>query len=620
MAGILLGFHHSIAPVWVLASVLLYVLYFTFQKSILLTKAKYQSRFINGLILSTMLTLMSWLYTYHSQTIHRSRHFSNINSMHLCKLSISEVLSRKDKYNKYYANVELTIDSLGRAYQALGKILVYAYGDSNRKTFERGDELLVKGRIEAIKAPINEGDFDYKFYLSVKDIHHSIKINEASIKWIGHNNWQLLDKADNIRSACNNKIKTYINAKQNYGVAEALLLGYKYDIDLGVNQVFARTGTLHVLAVSGMHVGLIYGLLLWICGFIGSTGYKKLIRFLIILVGIWGYAMLSGLGASILRATVMFSFMSVAQLTERKTQSFNLLAASAFFLFLNDPLCLFDPGFQLSYSAVAGIIFLYPLLRPYCQFNNKIGTYIAELLSLTIAAQIFTFPFSLYYFGQFPNLFLVANLVIIPLSTILIFGLIALAISPFDIINQFLGKCLELGLDLNYKFAESISSIPYAVSEGLYIDSIELILWLFTSSLLVIYLYSKNNKLIVLSMVLICLLTSKNLVDRWKNIHQNQICVYTIDYKKVPICMNGNEAIIVTDSFNMNTTNFSSQSLKKYFSLHGIQTFRFASTEKLFVSTNFLLIPGVGFQFFDKTMTMDKSGQNDRHRKKQLKN
>ena len=189
MAGILLGFHHSIAPVWVLASVLLYVLYFTFQKSILLTKAKYQSRFINGLILSTMLTLMSWLYTYHSQTIHRSRHFSNINSMHLCKLSISEVLSRKDKYNKYYANVELTIDSLGRAYQALGKILVYAYGDSNRKIFERGDKLLVKGKIQATMAPVNEGDFDYQFYLSTKDIHHSIRINEHSIKWIDHNRW-----------------------------------------------------------------------------------------------------------------------------------------------------------------------------------------------------------------------------------------------------------------------------------------------------------------------------------------------------------------------------------------------------------------------------------------------
>ncbi len=590
------------------------------QKSILLTKIKYQSRFINGLILSLMLTLMSWLYTYHSQTIHQSRHFSNINGIHVCKLSISEVLNSKDKYNKYYATVELAIDSHGRAYPALGQILVYSYGDSNRMTFKRGDKLLAKGKIQAIEAPINEGDFDYQFYLSVKDIHHSIRIKEESIKWIDHNHWQLLDKADNIRSVCNDKIKTYINAKQNYGVAEALLLGYKYDIDANVNQVFAKTGTLHVLAVSGMHVGLIYGLLLWLCGFIGTNGYKKLLRFLLLLIGIWGYAMLSGLGASILRATVMFSFMSLAQLTERKTQSFNLLAASAFFLLINDPLCLFDPGFQLSYSAVAGIIFLYPLLRPFCQFNNKIGTYIAELLALSIAAQIFTLPFSLYYFGQFPNLFLLANLVIIPLSTILIFGLIALVISPFDVINQFWGKCLELGLDLNYKFAESISAIPNAVSEGLFIDSTELFGWLIVSGTLVSYLYSKNNNLIIMSIVLICLLMSKNLVERWNNNHQCQIIVYSIDFKQVPICINGSEALIVSDSFNLNSNSFSSQSLKKYFSMHGIRSFRFAPTKNMFVSTSFLLIPGVGFQFFDKTMTMDKLDQNYRHKKKQLKN
>lgn len=620
MAGILLGFHHSLAPQWVLGSLLLYVIYFALQKSILLTKTKYQSRFINGLLLSVILMLMTWLYTFHSQTIHQGRHFSKINKIQLCQLNISEVLSRKDKYNKYYATVELAIDSFGRTYPAIGKILVYAYGDSNRKIFERGDKLLVKGKIQATMAPVNEGDFDYQFYLSTKDIHHSIRINEHSIKWIDHNRWQLMDKADKIRSICNDKIKTYISAKQNYGVAEALLLGYKYDIDTDINQVFARTGTLHVLAVSGMHVGLIYGLLLWLCGFIGTKGYKKLIRFLLLLIGIWGYALLSGLGASILRATVMFSFMSLAQLTERKTQSFNLLAASAFFLFLNEPLCLFDPGFQLSYSAVTGIIFLYPILRPFCQFNNKIGTYIAELLALTIAAQIFTLPFSLFYFGQFPNLFLVANLVIIPLSTILIFGLIALAIVPFDRINELLGKCLEYGLDINYQFARLISSLPHAVSENLYIDIKELIALLILSCLFIAYLYLKNNKLIILSMVLICLLMSKNLAERWNKNKQCEISFYTIKYKQVPICLSGTEALIVTDSFNINDSSFSSQSLKKYFSMHGIRTFRFASPKNMFVSTNFLLIPELGFQFFDKTMTIDKMELNNRPRKNHNKN
>lgn len=563
--------------------------------------------------------LMMWLYTYQCQTIHHNNHFSRIPRIDLCKITISEVLGQKPKYDKYYATLNMVVDSMGHAHQVSGKILVYAYGDSDRLVYSRGNQLLVKGKILNIKPPVNEGDFDYQFNLSIKDIHQSISISKSSAILISNDSYQILQTADKIRNACNTKIKTFIQKKDNYGVAEALLLGYKYDIDANINQVFARTGTLHVLAVSGMHVGLIYGILLWMCSFIGNAVYSKYLRFLLLLSGIWGYALLSGLGASILRASVMFSFISLAQLSGRKTKSFNLLAASAFFLFLNDPLCLFDPGFQLSYSAVAGIIFIYPLLRPFCQFRYSIATYIAELLALTLTAQTFTLPFSLYYFGQFPNGFLLANLVIIPLTTILIFGLIALVTIPFNAFNEVLGNCIDYGLSLNYQIAKTISDLPWAVSEGLYIDTFELLFILFITSLICKFLYNKNNKVLIMAMSLFCLLLLKLDLKQWTNSNQCELSFYKVSNQQIPICLNGNNAIIVSDTFNLDANTFSSQSIKKYFSIHGIKKYKIVSTKKLFVSTNFLMIPEVGFQFFDKTVTIDKIEQKNRHQRNAYK-
>lgn len=606
IAGILLGFHHAL-PLGLSGSIILLLLLIVAYIQLALPAVlQHKGRSINAIILSICICLFSWSFTWFSQSINSNEHFSKIEKGKHFEIEISEILNQKGVYQKLYAEVKSVIDSSGNGYERTGNILVYLWQDSTT-TFLPGDRLLISGNIQAVNAPLNPDDFDYQYYLSTKDIHHKVYVKQDQYLFIEKGKNTLMSLAHQLKMACNNKLKQNIREKENYGVAEALLLGYKYDIDNNTNQIFARTGTLHVLAVSGMHVGLIYGLLTWICGAFAGFRHSKYIKFGIIVSGIWGYAIVSGMGASILRAVVMFTCISLAQISKRKTNTINLLSASACILFLNDPLCLFDPGFQLSYSAVAGIILIYPLLKKYCYSKYKILKYIKELLALTVSAQVFTLPFSIYYFGQFPNLFLLANLLIIPLTTILIFSLIILVVLPTGLLSQTLGTWIEKGLSLNYNIAEYISSSAISVTDQLYINKLEAGLILFLAGLITLYFYRRSTKILLASSIVVLSVLGIRTERSIASVLQNEIVTYKAFKQQYYICINGNEAIIIGDENTFQKDVFLKQSLKKYFSRKEIKGHKIISAKKLFVSTNFLLIPGIGFQFFDKTMTIAKS-------------
>lgn len=606
IAGILLGFHHEL-PLGLSGSIIfLLLLFYLYTQKALPAGVQYNWRSINAITLSICLFLFSWSYTWDSQSINSNEHFSKIAKGKHFEIEISEILNQRGDYQKLYAEIKSVVDSSDSRQRCTGKILVYLEHDST-STFLPGDKLLISGNIKPVSAPLNPDDFDYQYYLSVKDIHHRVYVRQNQYLIIEKSKNSLLGLAHQLKMACNKRLRQDIRKRENFGVAEALLLGYKYDIDNTTNQIFARTGTLHVLAVSGMHVGLIYGLLTWLCGAFANFRNSKYVKFGIIISGIWAYAIVSGLGASILRAVVMFSCISLAQISGRKTNTINLLAASACILFLNDPLCLYDPGFQLSYSAVAGIILVYPLFKKYCYSKYKILKYIKELLALTVSAQVFTLPFSIYYFGQFPNLFLVANLFIIPLTTILIFSLIILVIVPSGTISQTLGYWIEKGLTLNYSFAEYISNSDISVTEQLYINKIEAGLILLLAGCITLYFYNRSAKAILTtSIFLVAILgirTERSIASKL----QNEIVTIKGFKKQYFLCVNGSEALIIGDQDEIKKDAFLNQSLKKYFSRKEINRHKFISAKKLFVSTNFLLIPGVGFQFYDKTMTNIKS-------------
>ncbi len=613
IAGILLGFHHAL-PLTISGSVILFLLFSTsYIKSSSDIHSQYKWKTVYALVLSICIFLLAWTYTWDSQSINQQSHFSKVQKSKQIEIEITELLNIKGEYQKLHATVNSVIDSSGTRHSTSGKILIHFWNDTT-KTLLPGDRFLVSGQIKPISDPLNPDDFDYQYYLTTKDIYHKLYVKQHHHLLIQHNPTKFSSLAYQIKTACNNRLKANIIQKENYGVAEALLLGYKYDIDNQTNLIFARTGTLHVLAVSGMHVGLIYGLLTWILGALTRFKLGKYFKFGIIVLGIWSYAFISGMGASILRAVVMFSFISLAQISGRKTHTFNLLAASACILFLFDPLCLFDPGFQLSYSAVAGIILIYPLLKKYCYSKFIVLKYIKELLALTLSAQVFTLPFSVFYFGQFPNLFLIANLLIIPLTTILIFSLIILIIMPYGKLSLIVGNWIEKGLSLNFNIAEFISNNKYSVTDQLYISITEAGLLILLASIITMYFYHKSVKTILAACIVLLFTFGIRTARTIYSQLQNEITVYKGIKKLYYVCINGNDAIIIGEENQFEKDQFLQQSLKKYFARKNIYHHKFVSAKKMFVSTNFLLIPGVGFQFFDKTMTIATSEHKYRHK------
>ena len=199
-----------------------------------------------------------------------------------------------------------------------------------------------------------------------------------------------------------------------------------------ISNSYTQAGIIHILAISGLHIALIYGIILWLTKPLLRFKKGKLYIFSLSLSVLWFYAILAGFSASIVRAAVMFSVVALAKIVNRQSNIYNSLAVSALLLLVYNPNYLFDVGFQLSFAAVLSIVIFQPLVRKYSYSKHIIILKIKELLLISLVAQIGVLPLTLYYFGQFPLLFLFANLIAIPLSSlILILGLVLI---PFNLL------------------------------------------------------------------------------------------------------------------------------------------------------------------------------------------
>ena len=256
-----------------------------------------------------------------------------------------------------------------------------------------------------------------------------------------------------------------------------MLLGYKDDLDKDLLQSYTDAGVVHIIAISGMHLALIYALLIAIT--FPSNTVKKFIwwRVLLVLAGIWFFTLLTGFQASILRAGIMLTCFVLAKSLFRKTSSLNSLAFSAFVLLCWDPFWLWDIGFQLSYLAVTSIFIFYKPILQLFNFHNKLMRNIWKPIALTLSAQLLTTPVSIYYFHQFPRLFLLSNLIAVPLSSlILLLEIILLSVSWLPFITGFIGKLVYASIFCLDEFIIHIQKVPESIWKGLYISTIQCII------------------------------------------------------------------------------------------------------------------------------------------------
>lgn len=339
-------------------------------------------------------------------------------------MRIDNETEKRGSIYKTTARIE-SIQKDGAWMSCSGKILLYLSEGADKP--EYGDRIAARCYVNKPDAPVFNSDFNYRKYLSDKGIFHQA--------FVSHNQWVKIDSmcgnpiiafSLGVRNSMVDLLRNHIGDNDEYAVVSAMMTGYRADLSADMLSAYSKAGVIHIMSVSGLHVGVIYLMISFILGLIGWLKKRPWIKVIFVLSLIWFYAIITGLSASVLRSAIMISFIVAGEALRRKINPFNSLAAAAFFLLLIQPNSIGEAGFQLSFTAVAGIFMFYRPLYNVAYFKRKIFDKTWQLVCVSLAAQIATLPLILYHFGQFPVYFLLANLIIVPLSGFILYAAMAL--------------------------------------------------------------------------------------------------------------------------------------------------------------------------------------------------
>lgn len=393
-------------------------------------------------------------------------------------LKLREPLTEKPASWKTVADI-ISIENDGQFHKATGKAILYFQKTDSIAPCHYGDVVLAKNILQIIRNSGNPGSFDYERYCHLQNIFYQGYIPQSS--------WHLLSVTQkrplksfflSCRSWCLQTLALYIHDQRSLGLAQALLAGYRDNMDKDLVQAYANAGVVHIIAISGLHLGLIYLVLLFILKPFPDKGRWRWLKGIIIILSLWCFAMITGAAPSALRAAVMLSFIVIAKFfIERQTNIYNTLAASAFLLLCYDPYRLFNVGFQLSYLAVLGIVIFQKPVYALLISDNKIWNYIWKMMSVSIAAEITTFPLAIFYFHRFPAMFLAANLMVVPLATFILYGeIILLLLSFFKPLAIIAGLILSKSIAFMNSIIEWLNGISLSGLSGIFYTSLETIL------------------------------------------------------------------------------------------------------------------------------------------------
>ena len=449
------------------------------------------------------------------------------------------------------------------------QIVCYLQRDSLTGKLLPGDEFLFRGKIQPFQNMGNPDDFDYVRYMYNEGLIGSVYVASTLWKSQGKVSSSLKYKALRCRQAILEFYQSLGFDETEYGILSALTVGYQDALTDDLKQGFRTTGTVHVLSVSGLHVGIIYLMISFLLGFIRRDVKYYWIKPLLIIILLWVYAFITGLPPSVVRASGMLSIFCASEIFGRKNFSIHALFIAAFFMLLINPFSLFDIGFQLSFVSVLSILYLQPKASGLIKIENKHIRNIWQLFTLSLVAQLATFPICLYYFGTFPTYFFITNLIIVPLVSLIMY-------TVGSIIVAWLLNFVLLDIDLFYLpvnvlqllvnwmviLIRFFEGLPHALIQDAKVSSADLAL-IFTIivSILIFLIYRKSKALIVgLSGVLLLLCSHIYNEQRDK---QDKFTVY-----------NRRESTEIRWSLGNNNYMFDSTSLKSGYEYLNIQNSR----------------------------------------------
>lgn len=447
--------------------------------------------------------------------------------------SIDEIPVISDKYVKLYVKVN-AIESDTNWNYTEGKTIVYVK-NSPSSSFSLGNVLLLNAKFSYLTKPKNPNEFDYKSYLESKNIFHTVFSDNATT--------HIISTPESINI---NQIGIYIKSRlvsilrysglsqEAFSICSALLVGYDDEIDSDIMQSFSHSGTLHILSVSGMHTGVLYAVLIFLFSLFDKYDNYKKTKFAFVMLFLWLFVLVTGFSPSILRAAIMLTFVLFGKTFYKQGNSYNTLLLSAFIILLFNPYLIKDVGFLLSYCAVFGIMYLYPKLQKLYVFKNNILQASWSGVLMSVSATLFTLPISLYFFHQFPLWFMISNMIIIPIS-LLIMGASALLLVFYKI--AFISNILVYTINTSTSFMLWVAQLTDNPTYG-YIDFISFSKtdFCFLTAAIILFLMvisTKSYKQVVVFCLLIISWISSSIIINYNNSHQKELVVFHIKQQSV---------------------------------------------------------------------------------------
>jgi len=528
IAGVLLQTYLGLSSV---LSGYLFIIGFSFYSIIacLPIQFRFQFRYLQSSVLLLMVTLTAARVTLQQDIRIRQDWFGHhLQAKEALEVILQEPLSEKQKSYKVMADAVAVLSDKKRL-PVTGKILLYLPKDSLIAKLRYGDRLFLSAAPVEIPAAGNPGAFDYRRYLGFQQVYRQVFVKPG--QWLKTGEPQVQEWRRSIfqlREQVLEVLRRNVSGgPQITGIAEALLIGYKDDLDQNLVQDYSKTGVIHIIAISGLHLGLIYAVMNYLLGLIPFLNRRKWMHAILIIAGLWIFSLLSGASASVLRSAVMLTCIISGKAIQRSMPVYNALAASALLLLCYQPFFLWDVGFQLSYLAVIGIVWLQKPLQRLLYIPHKPIRSIWEMFCVTLAAQVFTTPVCLYYFHQFPNFFFISNLLAVPLSTLILFAeLLLLMVAWLTPVALIVGKMVGWGIELMNAIIGFISRLPYAYTDNVVTTFTGTLLWyvLIFSVLKTIQIKKKNWILFSGLMLYACVLQSAAIQLLARN--QKRIVVY----------------------------------------------------------------------------------------------
>ena len=451
---------------------------------------------------------------------HYSSYLSETNNTSI--VIIDEILKPNSYNNRYFANVT-TVNSI----KVQGKILLNILKDSTNNIINVDDKILISHEFDPIKSPLNPYQFNYKEYLENQQIHHQISIKSKEYLLLKNDYQSIKGWAFSIRKRINNALTKFNIKGDQLSIINALLLGQRQEISKNILENYQNAGAVHILAVSGLHVGIILIMLTFLLSPLEKLKYGTFIKLLVIVFLLWVFAFIAGLSASVVRAVTMFSAIAISMTIKQSISTYKALIISIFILLLFNPFYLFNVGFQLSYLAVFFIVWTQPMLYKLWNPRLKLLNYSWRLLTVSVAAQVGVLPLSLYYFHQFPGLFFLTNLIIIPfLGIILGMGVLVIGLALLNILPGVIAKSYSTIILILNSVVEWIANKESFLFQNISFSEVSIVIYFLMIISFFKWLEIKQLRFLKLSLLAIILFQLNLIFEKYSSGTTNEFLIF----------------------------------------------------------------------------------------------